>query len=164
MYTVNFRKKVIDALGKSYNNCKESKVDKEDEDIDRLLFKVKNIDSEKGNILHEFIESLMTLHLDVIQDKNVWTINSKYHKIRNTYKNVEMGYDSVDGIINQITKAKNKLVSFAKEATEIDERFKAVGKQLFELIFKVIKDSVEDQVDFTQVLSALINIILSALV
>ena len=75
-----------------------------------------------------------------------------------------MGYDSVDGIINQITKAKNKLVSFAKEATEIDERFKAVGKQLFELIFKVIKDSVEDQVDFTQVLSALINIILSALV
>ena len=75
-----------------------------------------------------------------------------------------MDYDSVDGIINQITKAKNKLVSFAKEATEIDERFKAVGKQLFELIFRVIKDSVEDQVDFTQVLSALINIILSALV
>ena len=75
-----------------------------------------------------------------------------------------MDYDSVDGIINQITKAKNKLVSFAKEATEIDEIFKAVGKQLFELIFRVIKDSVEDQVDFTQVLSALINIILSALV
>ena len=53
---------------------------------------------------------------------------------------------------------------FAKEATGIVERSKAVGKQLFELIFKVIRDSVEDQVDFTQVLSALINIILSALV
>ena len=73
-----------------------------------------------------------------------------------------MDYDSVDGVIDQITKAKNKLVSFASEATDIDERFKTVGKQ--ELIFKVIRDSVEDQVDFTQVLNALINIILSALV
>ena len=58
------------------------KVDKEDKDIDWLLFKVKNIDSEKGNILHEFIESVMTLYLDIIQDKNVLTINRKYHKIR----------------------------------------------------------------------------------
>ena len=73
-----------------------------------------------------------------------------------------MDYDSVDGVIDQITKAKNKLVSFASEVTDIDERFKTVGKQ--ELIFKVIRDSVEDQVDFTQVLNALINIILSALV
>ena len=57
MNIVNLRKKVIDALGESYNNCKETKVDKEDKDNDWLLFKVKNIDSEKGNILHEFIES-----------------------------------------------------------------------------------------------------------
>ena len=63
-----------------------------------------------------------------------------------------MDYDSVDGIIDQITKVKNKLVSFARKAREIDGRFKAVGKQLFELIFKLIRDSVEDQVDFTQVL------------
>ena len=106
----------------------------------------------------------MTLYLNVIQDKNVLTINRKYHKIRKAYKSDEVDYDSVDGIIDQITKAKNKLVLFAREGTEIDERFKAVRKQLFELIFKVIRDSVEDQVDFTQVLSALIKIILSALV
>ena len=105
----------------------------------------------------------MTLHLDVIEDKNVLTINRKYHKIRKAYGNDKVDYDSVDEIIDQITKAKNKLESFAKEATEIDERFKAVGKQLFELIFKVIRDSIEDQVDFTQVLSALINTILSPL-
>ena len=164
MNTVNFRKKVIDALGESYNNYKETKVDKEDKDIAWLFFKVKNMDSEKGNILHEFIESVMTLLLDVIQDKYVLTINRKYHKIRKAYKSDEVDYDSVDGIIDQITKAKNKLVSFAREGTEIDERFKAVRKQLFELIFKVIRDSVEDQVDFTQVLSTLIRIILSALV
>ena len=127
------------------------------------MFKVKNIDSEKGNLLHKFIESVMTLHLDVIEDKNVLTINRKYHKIRKAYGNDEVDYDSVDEIIDQITKAKNKLESFTKEATEIDERFKAVGKQLFELIFKVIRDSIEDQVDFTQVLSALINTILSRL-
>ena len=106
----------------------------------------------------------MTLHLDVIQDKNVLTINKKYQKIRKAYRNDEVDSDSVDGIIEQITKTKNKLASFAREATEIDERFKAVGKQLFELIFKVIKDSVEDQVGFTQVLRALIKIILSVLV
>ena len=41
MNTVNFREKVIDALGKSYNNCKESKVDKEDKDIDQLFSKMK---------------------------------------------------------------------------------------------------------------------------
>ena len=105
----------------------------------------------------------MTLHLDVIEDKNVLTINRKYHKIRKAYGNDKVDYDSVDEIIDQITKAKNKLESFAKEATEIDERFKAVEKQLFELIFKVIRDSIEDQVDFTQVLSALINTILSPL-
>ena len=99
MNTVNFRKKVIDALGKSYNNCKETKVDNENKDIDWLLFKVKNIDSEKGNVLHEFIESLMILHLDIIEDKNVLTINRKYHKITKACKNDEVDYDSVDGII-----------------------------------------------------------------
>ena len=87
--------------------------------------------------------------LDVIQDKNVLAINRKYHKIRKAYKNDEPDYDSVGGIIDQITKAKNKLLPFAREATEIDERFKAVGKQLFKLIFKGIRDSIEDPVDFT---------------
>ena len=92
MNTVNFRKKVIDALG-------ETKVDNEDKDIDWLLFKVKNIDSEKENILHKFIESVMILHLDIIEDKNVLTINRKYHKITKAYKNDEVDYDPVDGII-----------------------------------------------------------------
>ena len=92
MNTVNFRKKVIDALG-------ETKVDNEDKDIDWLLFKVKNIDSEKENILHKFIESVMILHLDIIKDKNVLTINRKYHKITKAYKNDEVDYDPVDGII-----------------------------------------------------------------
>ena len=41
MNTVNFSKKVIDALGEPYSNCKETKVDKEDKDTDWLLFKVK---------------------------------------------------------------------------------------------------------------------------
>ena len=76
----DFRKKVIDALRKLYKSCKET-VGCGKKNIDQLLFKFKNIGSEKGDILHKFVESVMTLHLDVIQDKNVLTINGKCSKI-----------------------------------------------------------------------------------
>ena len=80
MNSVDFRKKAIDVLRKLYNSSKEA-VECGKENINRLMFRVKNIGSEKGDHLHKFVESVMTLHLDIIQDKNVLTINRKCSKI-----------------------------------------------------------------------------------
>ena len=80
MNSVDFRKKAIDVLRKLYNSSKEE-VECGKENINRLMFRVKNIGSEKGDNLHKFVESVMTLHLDIILDKNVLTINRKCSKI-----------------------------------------------------------------------------------
>ena len=80
MNSVDFRKKAIDVLRKLYNSSKEA-VECGKENINRLMFRVKNIGSEKGDNLHKFVEPVMTLHLDIIQDKNVLTINRKCSKI-----------------------------------------------------------------------------------
>ena len=45
--------------------------------------------------------------------------------------------DAVDWIMDELRQAKYKLVSFVKEATA-SEQFKETGKELFEVIVKVI--------------------------
>ena len=45
--------------------------------------------------------------------------------------------DAVDWIMDELRQAKYKLVSFVKEATA-SEQFKETGKELFEIIVKVI--------------------------
>ena len=49
----------------------------------------------------------------------------------NAYK--EEDYDAVDGILDDIKQAKNKLILFDKKATA-NEQFKQIGKDMFKLI------------------------------
>ena len=77
----------------------------------------------------------------------------------NAYK--EEDYDVVNGLLDDVKQAKNKLILFDKKAGA-NEQFKQIGKEMFKLIFKIIKDSIEDEVDFTHIMTSLIKIILSS--
>ena len=52
----------------------------------------------------------------------------------------------MDGIIDELIQAKNKLVSFVREAVA-SEQFKGIRKELFEIIVKVIRESLEQELD-----------------
>ena len=54
--------------------------------------------------------------------------------------------DTVDGILDKIKQAKNNLISFTKQAAA-NEDVNQIGKELFKLIFEIIKDSIEDNYD-----------------
>ena len=65
----------------------------------------------------------------------------------------------MDGILDEIKKAKNYLMSLIKEAAA-NEEVKKIGKELFKLIFHIIKDFIENKLDFKNVMTNLIYIIL----
>ena len=54
--------------------------------------------------------------------------------------------DTVDGILDEIKKAKNYL-SLIKQAAA-NEDVKRIGKELYKLIFQIIKDSIQNKLDF----------------
>ena len=117
---------------------------------------MKNIDLDKGEIVQDFVQPLITLH----NKTDIVVTDKKCQKVMNACK--EEDYDVVDGILDDIKQAKNNLILFAKKAAA-KEQFKQIGKEMFKLIFKIIKDSIEDEVDFTHVIMSLIKIILSSL-
>ena len=51
-------------------------------------------------------------------------------------------------------------MSLIKQAAA-NQDFKRIGKELFKLIFQIIKDSIENKLDFENVITKLIDIILS---
>ena len=65
--------------------------------------------------------------------------------------------------MDELRQAKNKLVSFVKEAVA-SEQFKEIGKELFEIIEEVIKESLEQELDMKHIITRLIKLILSSLV
>ena len=83
------------------------------EDRDTLIFKVKNIDLDKGVIVHDFVQSLIALHAGVNKETDIAVIDKKCQKIMNAYKNEN--YDAVDGILDDIKQAKIKLILFPKK-------------------------------------------------
>ena len=103
----------------------------------------------------------MDLHKFVSKEIEIWVINKKCKNIRNAYK--EEDYDAVDGIVNELKQVKNKLVSFVREAAN-NKHFKQIGKELFDLIVDVIRDSMDDELDIKYVIVRLIKVILSPLI
>ena len=68
------------------------------------------------------------------------------------YKLDDKEYDAVDEIMDELRQAKNKLVSFVKEAVA-SEQFKEIGKELFEIIVKVIRESLEQELDIKHIIT-----------
>ena len=67
--------------------------------------------------------------------------------------------DTVNGILDEIKKAKNYLMPLIKQAAA-NEDVKRIGKELFKLICQIIKDSIENKLDFENMITKLIDIIL----
>ena len=74
------------------------------------------MDPEKGEIIHEFIECLINLHDGVGKDTELHNFHKKCENIRQAYRLNDEDYDAVDGTMDELRQAKNKLVSFVKEA------------------------------------------------
>ena len=160
MSTNNFGITLIEQLKKSYDRCRHQSPDTiREEDISNndLLPKIKNIDHEKRKIVQDFIQCLVTLHADVRKENDIVLINWKCQKIFCSYKQDD--FDTVDGILDEIKKAKNYQMSIIKEAAA-NEEVKRIGKELFKLIFQIIKGFIENKLDFKNVITDLIYIIL----
>ena len=123
MEGINFRKILIENLKTSLTSCTES-TRQNKENIDDLIFKIKNFDKEKGEIVHDFIQSLISLHQNVSKETDIIVINKKCQSIMKAYK--EKDYDVVDGIVDDLKQAKNKMISFAKKAAA-HEQLKRIG-------------------------------------
>ena len=100
MSEVNFRKILIKYLKNSHSSCKELPRRIRSEDIGTLIFKIKNIDLDKGEIVHDFVQSLITLHTDVNKETDIAVTNKICQKLMKAYK--EEHYDAVDGILDGI--------------------------------------------------------------
>ena len=123
MEGINFRKILIENLKTSLTSCTKS-TRQNKENIDDLIFKIKNFDKEKGEIVHDFIQSLISLHQNVSKETDIIVINKKCQSIMKAYK--EKGYDVVDGIVDDLKQAINKMISFAKKAAA-HEQLKRIG-------------------------------------
>ena len=89
------------------------------------------------------------------------SFHKKCKSIRKAYRLDDEDYDAVDGILEELRQAKNKLVSFVKEVAA-REHFKEIEKELFEIIVEVISESLEQDIKHIKV--RLIKLILSSLV
>ena len=156
MSTNNFGIIVTEQLKKSYDRCPHQSPDTiREEDISNndLLIKIENIDHEKRKVVQDFIQCLVTLHADVRKENDIVLINRKCQKIFCSYKQDDL--DNVDGILDEIKKAKNYLISLIKEPAA-NEDVKRIGKELFKLICQIVKDSIENKLDFENVITNLI--------
>ena len=81
--------------------------------------------------------------------------------VRKAYRLDDEDYDAVDGIMDKLRLAKNKLVSFVKEAVA-SKQFNEIKKELFEIIVEIIRESSEQ--DIKHIITWLIKLILSSLV
>ena len=82
----------------------------------------------------------------------------KCESIRKAYRLDDEDCDAVDGIMDELRQAKNKLVSFVKEAVA-SEQFKEIRKELFEIIVEVIREPSEQ--DIEHIITRLIKLMLS---
>ena len=94
------------------------------------------------------------------KETKIWVNSKKYELIRNAYQ--EEDYDDVDGFVDGLKQAKNRLVAFVRKAAN-KKQFKQTRKELFPLIVEVIQDSTEDELDIKYVVTRLIKLILSSL-
>ena len=121
------------------------------------------MDPGKAETIQEFIECLINLCDGVGKETELHSFHKKCESIRKAYRLDDEDYDAMDGIIDKLRQAKNKFISFVKEAIA-REQFKEIGKELFEIIVEVIKESLEQELDIKYIITRLIKLILSLLV
>ena len=92
------------------------------------------------------------------KENDIVLINRECQKILCSYKQDDL--DTVDGILDEIKKTKNYLMSLIKQTTA-NEDVKRIGKELFKLIFQIIKDSIENKLNFENEITNLTDVILS---
>ena len=118
---------------------------------------------EKGEIIHEFIECLINLHDGVGKGTELHSFHKKCESIRKAYRLDDEDCDAVDGIMDELRQAKSKLVPFVEEAIA-SEQFKEIGKELFEIIVKLIRESLEQEINIKHIITRLIKLKVSSLV
>ena len=101
------------------------------------------------------------MYKEVAKETGNRVISKKCIKLQNTCMEDQEDYDEVDGLVDELKKAKNWMVSFIKEA-DGNEQYRQIGKQLFRIIVNAISDSLEGEVDIKQVIFRLINVISSS--
>ena len=116
---------------------------------------------DKGEIVANFANCLQTMYKEVAKETDNRVISKKCIKLQNPYKQDQEDYDEVDGLVDELKKAKNWMVSFIREAVG-NKQYRQIGKQLFRIIANAISDSLEGDVDIKQVIFRLINIISSS--
>ena len=104
------------------------------------------MDPKRGEIIHKSIECLINLHNGVGKETKLHSFHKKCESIRKAYSFDDEDYDTVNGIMDELIQAKNKLVSFAKEAVP-SEQFQEIRKELFKIIVEVIRESLEQELD-----------------
>ena len=132
-------------------------------DIGNLVENIKKLNTEKGEVIHKFFECLINLHDGVGKEKELHSFHKKCESIRKTYRLDDEDCDAVDGIMDELRQAKNKFISFVKEAVA-SKQFKETGKVLFEIIVEVIRESMEQELAIKHIITQLIKLILSCLV
>lgn len=160
MEEISFRKALIESF---VGVCKTFQLSplETTEDADSLIETIKNIDREKGKTTRDFIKSLINLHKSISKETEIPMINKKCESVRNAYR--EEDYDTADGIVDELKQAKDKLVCFVRKAAN-NEHFKQIGKEPFELIVDIIRDSMDDELGIRYVITRLFKVILSSLI
>ena len=171
----NFRKEIIvklhevrnDLFSNPYEDFNQKYIENIGEDnvsneiIDNQLIKHGKISQEKWKVVMDFIEITGQLHQEL--QNSGGDVNKKLLKIRTLYEEVEADYNCVDGVVDELKKAKDRLVAFVK-FPEANEQFQEVGKQLFEVVLEAIKDSLEGKANIKYIIAKLLEIVLLSLV
>ena len=159
----NFKKVVVEQF---YEVCMSFQddsyeVNKETIDIGQELVKIKKLHVAKGEIVANFVNCLQTMCKEIAVETEDRVISKKCIKLQSTCKEAQEDYDEVDGLEDELKKAKNWMVFFIKEAFG-NEQYRQIGKQLFRIIVNAVSDSLEGEVDIKQLVFRLINVISSS--
>ena len=159
----NFKEVVIEQFYKVCMSFQDDpcEVSKETIDTGQELAKIKKLNVDKGKIVANFVNCLQTMYKEVAKETDNQVISIKCIKLQKMCKEDQEDYDEVDGLVDELKKAKNWMVSFIKEAVG-NEQYRQIGKQLFRIIVAAISGSLEGEVDIKQVIFRLIDVISSS--
>ena len=104
------------------------------------MTKIKKLNVDKGKVVANFVNCLQAMYKGVAKETDNRIILKKCIKLQNTCKEDQEDYDEVDGLVEELKKAKNWMVSFIKEAVG-NEQYRQIGKTLFRIIVNAISDS-----------------------
>ena len=112
----------------------------------------------KANETKNFVEILKKLHGEVQKVTDASTVSGKLNKIASLLDMGEDDCDQVDGFIDNIKRGLVNVNQFIKD-TLSEECMKQIGKELFQVIIKVIKDSISGELNTEYVILKLLDML-----